>query len=104
LNLSNHQIAQELDLNKDDVQQMTAQLRTGIVVKKPKVRLTGEVECEEMYLIAGHKAQPEVVKSKRGCMTSSPPESKTGTRYSLQRKAAHFRVGFSLEGRSSSKC
>ncbi len=64
LNLSNHQIAQELNLNKDDVQQMTAQLRTGIVVKKPKVRLTGEVECDEMYLIAGHKGQSEVVKSK----------------------------------------
>lgn len=43
---------------------MTAHLRTGIVVKKPKVRLTGEVECDEIYLIAGHKGQPEVVKSK----------------------------------------
>ena len=64
LNLSNHQIGRELDLNKDDVQQMTAQLRTGIVVKKPEVRLTGEVECDEMYLITGHKGQPEVVKSK----------------------------------------
>lgn len=64
LNISNHQISQELDLNKDDVQQMTTQLRSGIVVKKPKVLLTGEVECDEMYLIAGHKGQPEVVKSK----------------------------------------
>lgn len=34
LNLSNHQIAAELDLNKDDVQQMTEQLRTGVVTKK----------------------------------------------------------------------
>src|SRR5215475_3829116 len=33
LNLSNHQIAQELDLNKDDVHQMTCQLRQGIVKK-----------------------------------------------------------------------
>jgi len=64
LNLSNQQIGQELDLNKDDVQQMTPQLCTRIVVKKPKVILTGEVECNEMYLIAGHKGQPEVVKSK----------------------------------------
>ena len=31
LNLSNHQIAQELDLNKDDIHQMTGQLRQGIV-------------------------------------------------------------------------
>lgn len=34
LNLSNQQIAAELDLNKDDVQAMTTQLREGIVVKK----------------------------------------------------------------------
>lgn len=34
LNLSNAQIAQELDLNKDDVQAMTEHLRTGIVKKK----------------------------------------------------------------------
>ena len=34
LNLSNQQIAAELDLNKDDVQTMTTQLREGIAVKK----------------------------------------------------------------------
>jgi transposase-like protein len=34
LNLSNQQIAQELGLNKDDVQQMTSQLRSGGVEKK----------------------------------------------------------------------
>lgn len=34
LNLSNQQIAQELDLNKDDVQAMTHQLRAGLVKKK----------------------------------------------------------------------
>lgn len=64
LNLSNQQISQELGLNKDDVQQMTAQLRTGIVVKKPRVLLEGEVECDEMYVIAGHKGQPELVQNK----------------------------------------
>jgi len=32
LNLSNQQIAQELELNKDDVQGMTEQLRAGVVV------------------------------------------------------------------------
>jgi len=42
---------------------MTAQLRTGIVVKKPPVLLSGEVECDELYVIAGHKGQPEVVRS-----------------------------------------
>lgn len=65
LNLSTHQIAKELDLNKDDAQQMTSQLRSGIVKKKPEVTLSGEVECDELYLIAGFKGQPAEVK-KRG--------------------------------------
>jgi transposase-like protein len=34
LNLSNEQIGQELDLASKDIQTMTSQLRTGIVVKK----------------------------------------------------------------------
>ena len=33
LNISNQQIAAELDLNKDDVQSMTSQLREGLVKK-----------------------------------------------------------------------
>ena len=36
LNLSNQQIAKELGLNKDDVQQMTSQLRQGVVAKKSR--------------------------------------------------------------------
>ncbi len=64
LNLSNQQIAQELDLNKDDVQQMTSQLRQGIIANKPTVRLSGEVELLEVYVTAGHKGQPETVKKK----------------------------------------
>ncbi len=64
LNLSNHQISQELDLNQADVQQMTTQLRSGIVTNKPTVSLEGEVECDKVYVIAGHKGQPEVVKKK----------------------------------------
>ena len=65
LNLSTHQIAKELNLNKDDAQQITSQLRSGIVKKKPEVTLSGEVECDELYLIAGFKGQPAEVK-KRG--------------------------------------
>ena len=37
LNLSNLQIAAELNLNKDDVQAMTIQLREGIVAKKSQL-------------------------------------------------------------------
>lgn len=36
LNLSNQQIATELDLDPDDVQDMTTQLREGIAVKKSR--------------------------------------------------------------------
>ncbi len=64
LNVSNQQIAQELDLNKDDVQQMTSQLRQAIVEKRPEVQLAGEVECDEVYITAGHKGNPEAVKKK----------------------------------------
>jgi hypothetical protein len=64
LNLSNQQIAHELDLNKDDVHQMTCQLREGIVKKKPSVTLSADVECDEIYLIAGHKGHPEAVQKK----------------------------------------
>jgi hypothetical protein len=64
LNLSNLQIAQELDLNQDDVLCMTTQLRSGIVANKPAVCLEGEVECDEVYVIAGHQGQPEEVKKK----------------------------------------
>lgn len=63
LNLSNQQIAHELDLNKDDVHQMTGQLRQGIVLRRPTPTLTDEVECDEVYIVAGHKGKPgEVVK------------------------------------------
>ncbi|MDP3054978.1 MAG: hypothetical protein Q8N29_10130 [Methylobacter sp.] len=59
-------IAHELDLNEDDVQQMTQQLRSGIVAKKPAVILEGEVECDEVYVVTGHKGQPDAVKKKAG--------------------------------------
>lgn len=65
LNLSNRQIAQELDLNKDDTQQMTSQLRSGIVQKKPEVVLDEEVEMDEVYIVAGFKGQPDKVAQKQ---------------------------------------
>jgi len=65
LNLSNQQIAKELGLNKDAVQQMTTLLRQGIVAKKPAPTLWGRVECDEVYVVAGHKGHPDAVQ-KRG--------------------------------------
>ena len=61
LNLSNRQIAQELGLSASDVQAMTEQLRGGLVAKAPAVHLEGEVEIDEVYVIAGHKGQPAAV-------------------------------------------
>ena len=65
LNPSNRQIAQELGLDGSDVQAMTEQLRRGLVAKAPPVRLAGEVEIDEVYVVAGHKGQPAAV-AKRG--------------------------------------
>ena len=44
LNLSNRQIAQELDLGVSDVQVMTDQLRHGLVAKTPALELEGEID------------------------------------------------------------
>jgi transposase-like protein len=66
LNLSNEQIAQELGLDPDDTQVMATQLREGIVQRKPGVKLSGEVECDEVYVVAGHKGHPEAVAKKGG--------------------------------------
>ncbi len=44
---------------------MTEQLRRGLVAKTPEVTLKGEVEIDEVYVVAGHKGQPEEV-AKRG--------------------------------------
>ncbi len=62
LNLSNEQIGEELDLDPDDAQRMTSLLRDGIVQRKPEVKLSGEVECDEVYVVAGHKGHPEAVR------------------------------------------
>jgi transposase-like protein len=66
LNLSNHQIAQELDLNKDDVHQMTCQLRQGLVAQKPLPTCNHEVEGDEVSIVAGHKGKPDAVAKKGG--------------------------------------
>ena len=65
LNLSNRQIAQELGLAGSDAQFMTEQLRHGLAARIPAPRLEGEVEIDEVYVVAGHKGQPAAV-AKRG--------------------------------------
>jgi hypothetical protein len=67
LNLSNRQIAKELDLAVPDVQAMTEQLRQGLTARIPPVILQGEVEIDEVYVVAGHKGNPAAV-AKRGAV------------------------------------
>ena len=64
LNLSNAQIAQELGLNPNDVQRMTEQRRQGIVARQLEPVLSGAVECDEVYVVAGHKGHPAEVKKR----------------------------------------
>ena len=65
LNPSNRQIALELGLDASDVQAMTEQLRSSLIAKASPVQLEGEVEIDEVYVVAGHKGQPAAV-AKRG--------------------------------------
>jgi hypothetical protein len=64
LNLSNEQIAQELGLDPDDAQVMASQLREGILERTPEVRFSGEVEGDEVYVVAGEKGHPKAVRNK----------------------------------------
>ena len=61
LNLSNRQIARELGLDGSDVQAMTEQLRCGLTARAPAVVLDGEVEVDEVYVVAGHEGNPAAV-------------------------------------------
>ena len=61
LNLLNRQIAGELGLAVSDVQAMAGQLRRGLVATMPAVELGGEVEIDEVCVVAGHKGQPKEV-------------------------------------------
>lgn len=64
LNLSTQQISKELNLNKDDSHYMASILRSGIVEKKPEEKLSGAVELDEVYIVAGHKGNSAAVKKK----------------------------------------
>jgi len=64
LNLSNRQIAQELDLCESDAQEMTGHLRQGLVERQSAVQMDGVVEADEVYVVAGHKGHPAAVQKK----------------------------------------
>ena len=62
LNWSNRQIGAELGLSTTQAHEMTTQLRQGMMDRQPPVTLSGAVECDEVYVVAGHKGRPEAVK------------------------------------------
>jgi len=64
LNLSNLQIATELNLSETQAQEMATQLRQEIADRQEPITLQGEVECDEVYIVAGHKGNPDAVKKK----------------------------------------
>jgi transposase-like protein len=64
LNLANLQIAKELGLNASDVQVMTSQLREGLTARAPQPELSGAIEADEVYVVAGHKGHPDAVQKK----------------------------------------
>jgi hypothetical protein len=64
LNRSNEPIGKELNLDRDDAQRMTTGLPEGVVLRRPEVTLRGEVECDEVYVVAGQKGHPEAVRNK----------------------------------------
>ena len=66
LNLSNHHIAQELDLTSSDVHQMTCQWRQGIVAQQSTATLSGAVAGDEVSIVAGHKGKPADVANRGG--------------------------------------
>jgi len=78
INLST--LLDDLALDTSGVQAMTEQLRGGLVAKVPAVELKGEVEIDEIYVVAGYKGQPAAV-SKRGGLG---PETIPGLRMLMQ--------------------
>ena len=64
LNLSNRQIAAELEMSETQIHEMTTTLRNGIVQQEGTSEFSSTVECDEVYVIAGHKGHPDSVKKK----------------------------------------
>ena len=64
MNVSNRQIAKELDISEKTAQNITLKIRKEIEKNAPKPELSGEVEFDEVYVVAGHKGHPESVKKR----------------------------------------
>ena len=65
LNVTNRQIAKELGLNESDSQAMAERLRERVTRNRPTVRMSGVVEFDEVYIVAGHKGKPDKIKGRK---------------------------------------
>ena len=61
LNLSNKQIAAELNLSTTQAHEMAMKLRQGIADRQEPFVLEDKVECDEVYVVAGHKGHASLV-------------------------------------------
>src|SRR3954468_854535 len=101
LNLSNRQIARELDLGVSDVQAMAETLRQGPTARLPPARLEGEVEIAEVYVVAGHKGQPAAVAKGGG---RAPGAAGGGRRDAARWRRRSRRSSASCSGAARSSC
>jgi hypothetical protein len=85
--LADRGIAQEPDINKDDTRAMIQKFRQGIVDRPPPVVLEGEVDCDEVSVVAGHKGHPEAV-TKRPPPPEATAERRTWSGHHGQGEAA----------------
>lgn len=51
-------------MTENDSHAMTSLLREDVYEKRPQQVLDGEIEFDELYVIAGHKGHPESVKKR----------------------------------------
>jgi hypothetical protein len=65
---------------------MTEQLRRGLGRQGPAARLEGEVEIDEVYVVAGHKGQPAAV-AKRGVWAAPQAGGSAGPRHAGEGQA-----------------
>ena len=92
LNSSNRQIAKELGVSEKTAQNMTKTLREEVRKNRPNPELSGKVECDEVYIVAGHKGHPDAVK-KRAYRPQEALKGRTRQRNIGKRKATRFRHG-----------
>ena len=71
---------------------------SGIALGKPEVQLSGDVECDEVYVTAGHKGNPEAVR-KKGALDDVTDSKGFGVEVRSKRKNHRFLAWFNGVGK-----